>query len=323
MDTPQMRALVTGGAGFIGSHLVDRLCAAGHQVEVLDNLSTGCVGNLDAGRQNLELHRGSLLDRGLVERLVAACDAVFHLGAAVGVPYILADGLGGIRTNVEGTLYVVDACAAHKRPLVIASSSEVYGKPARLPMSELDDRVLGSTTVTRWSYATAKALGEHVAIEAAGQGLPICVLRYFNAYGPRLAKNGYASVVAAFIQRALAGEPLIVHGDGSQSRCFTFVGDTARATYAAIDAVGTHEAPVINVGTNIETTVLELAERIIRISSSRSRIQFVPYAEAFGKGFEDPPRRVPDISRAKALLRWEPEIDLDEGLRRTLAWWQP
>lgn len=312
-----MRILVTGGAGFIGSHLVDRLIADGHQVSVLDDLSTGRLENLAQGT----FQRGSLLDAALVARMVAASDATFHLAAAVGVPNILADALGGIRTNVEGTLNVLTACTEHQRPLVFTSSSEVYGKSARVPMRESDDRVLGATAITRWSYASSKALAEHAVIEAGRRGLPVCVLRYFNAYGPRLAKSGTSSVVASFIRSALAGEPLHVHGDGAQTRCFTFVADTARATAAAL-AAAAPDAPVINVGSTLEISMLELAERVVRLSGSKSPIVRVPYVEAFGKGFEDAPRRVPDIARAKLSLKWEPHVELDEGLARTIAWWR-
>jgi len=313
-----MRVLVTGGAGFIGSHLVDRLVADGHQVQVLDNLSTGRSENLQHAR--VSLHQGSLLDRSLVERLVEASDATFHLAAAVGVPNILADALAGIRSNVEGTLHVLAACAERGRPLVFASSSEVYGKSPRLPMREQDDRVLGATSITRWSYASSKALCEHAVLEAGRRGLPVCVLRYFNAYGPRLAKSGLASVVASFIRSALAGEPLMVHGDGAQTRCLTYVSDTARATAAALTAVDS--AQVINVGGALEISMLELAQRIVRLCASRSVITCVPYAQAYGSGFEDPPRRVPDNTRAKVSLHWEPQVDLDEGLARTIAWWR-
>lgn len=317
-----MRVLVTGGAGFIGSHLVDRLIGEGHEVSVLDNLSTGRRENLAPERSRLTFHHGSVLDRSLVERLVDASDAVVHLGAVVGVAHVLADALGAIRTNVEGTLHVLAACAARQRPLVFASSSEVYGKSPRLPMHELDDRVLGATATTRWSYSSSKALCEHAVLEMGKLGLPVCILRYFNAYGPRLAKSGFASVVAAFVRSALAGEPLLVHGDGSQTRCLTYVSDTARATAAALAVVDSSAAQVINIGGASEISMLELAERVVRLAGSRSTITCVPYERVFGAGFEDPPRRVPDTARAKARLAWEPRVELEEGLARTIAWWR-
>ena len=316
-----MRFLVTGGAGFIGSHLVERLSSEGHRVEVLDDLSTGTLKNLGPAQSSVAFHHGSILDRARVGELVAASDGVFHLAAAVGVPIVLADALGGIRTNVEGTMHIVAACTDHKRPLVFASSSEVYGKTASLPMCETDDRVLGATSVTRWSYSASKALDEHLVLEAGRSGLPVCIVRYFNAYGPRLARDCRGSVVAAFIRSALAGEPLVVHGDGSQTRCFTYVGDTARATAAAWAATRSLGAQVINVGSAFETTMLDLAQRIVRLTGSRSRIQRVPYSEVYGAGFEDIPRRVPDISRAMALLNWHPQVELDDGLQRTIDWW--
>jgi UDP-glucose 4-epimerase len=186
-------------------------------------------------------------------------------------------------------------------------------------MRESDDRVLGATSIARWSYASSKALSEHAVLEAGRLGLPVCVLRYFNAYGPRLARSGVSSVVAAFIRSALAGEPLRVHGDGVQTRCFTYVTDTARATAAALSAL---DGKVINVGAALEITMHELAERIVRLCASKSPIVCVPYEQAFGQGFEDPPRRVPDTTRAKQSLHWRPQIDLDEGLARTIAWWR-
>ncbi len=268
-----VRVLVTGGAGFIGSHLVDALCDEGADVTVLDNLTTGRDSNLD-GRARLV--QGSILDADLVDKEVEAADEVFHLAAAVGVRHIVDDPLGSLRTNTRGTEHVLDACARHRRQVLLASTSEVYGKAMHVPWREDDDRVLGSTDVARWSYSTAKALDEHLALAHAKAGLPVSIVRYFNSYGPRLDERGYGSVVAKFVGQALAGEPLTVHGDGSQTRCFTYVADTVRGTLLAARtpaAIGR----VFNVGSEVETTVAELAATIVELTGSSSVIEHVSY----------------------------------------------
>ena len=312
-----VRVLVTGGAGFIGSHLVDALCDEGADVTVLDNLTTGRDSNLD-GRARLV--QGSILDADLVDKEVEAVDEVFHLAAAVGVRHIVDDPLGSLRTNTRGTEHVLDACARHRRPVLLASTSEVYGKSIDVPWREDDDRVLGSTDVARWSYATAKALDEHLALAHAKAGLPVSIVRYFNSYGPRLDERGYGSVVAKFVRQALAGEPLTVHGDGAQTRCFTYVADTVRGTLLAARtpaAVGR----VFNIGSDDETSVADLAMAVIEMTGSSSVVERVSYEAVFGPGFEDPQRRRPDITRARTVLGWQPQVGLREGVERTLAWW--
>ena len=313
-----VRVLVTGGAGFIGSHLVDALCDEGAEVTVLDNLTTGRDTNLD-GRARLV--RGSILDADLVAKEVEVAEEVFHLAAAVGVPHIVDDPLAGLRTNIRGTEHVLDACAHSGRRVLLASTSEVYGKSPAVPWKEDDDRVLGSTAVPRWSYATAKAIDEHLAFAHADAGLPVTIVRFFNAYGPRLDERGYGSVVAKFMGQALAGQPLTVHGDGGQTRCFTYVADAVAGTLLAArspDAVGT----VFNLGTERETTIRELAELVISITGSSSTIATVPYETVYGERFEDAPRRRPDTTRARTVLSWQPQVELEDGLGRTLAWWQ-
>jgi nucleoside-diphosphate-sugar epimerase len=312
-----VRVLVTGGAGFIGSHLVDALCDEGADVTVLDNLTTGRDSNLD-GRPRLV--QGSILDADLVDKEVEAADEVFHLAAAVGVRHIVDDPLGSLRTNTRGSEHVLDACARHRRPVLLASTSEVYGKATNVPWREDDDRVLGSTDVARWSYSTAKALDEHLALAHAKAGLPVSIVRYFNSYGPRLDERGYGSVVAKFVRQALGGEPLTVHGDGSQTRCFTYVADTVRGTLLAARtpaAIGR----VFNIGTEVETSVEDLARMVIDLTGSRSVVEHVSYEAAYGPRFEDPQRRRPDITRAHTVLGWQPEVGLRDGLERTLAWW--
>jgi UDP-glucose 4-epimerase len=315
-----MRVLVTGGAGYIGSHVVDALCEAGHDVSVLDNLSTGKVANIAQRLDDIRLVNGSVLDADLVEDEVAAAQLVFHLAAAVGVRHIVDEPLGSLLTNARGTENVLTACFRHWRKVVVASTSEVYGKTTCVPMSEDDDRVLGPTTVHRWGYSTAKAFDEHLAFAYADKSLPVVIVRYFNSYGPRLDERGYGSVVANFLRQALAGQPLTVHGDGAQSRCFTYIDDTVRGTLLA-GFTPEAEGLVINLGSTEETSVRELAERIKAAVGSSSPIEPTSYKSYYGPGFEDTRRRVPDITRAREVLDWEPRVDLTEGLTRTIEWW--
>ena len=316
-----MRVLVTGGAGYIGSHLVDKLCDAGHEVSVLDNLSTGRIGNLAGRLDDIRLLNASILDQATVTAEVERAQLVFHLAAAVGVRHIVAAPLESLLVNTRGTENVLSACFRYWRPVVVASTSEVYGKTAKIPMQEDDDRVLGPTTVHRWSYSTAKAIDEHLAFAYSAHGLPVCIVRYFNSYGPRLDERGYGSVVANLLRQALSGAPLTIHGDGLQSRCFTYVDDTVLGTYLAgftPEAFG----HVINLGNPRETTIRELGELICARVGSTSTISYTPYEQYYGPGFEDTRRRVPDVTRARDLLGWEPKVSLEEGLTHTIDWWQ-
>lgn len=314
--------LVTGGAGFIGSHLVDRLRADGYEVTVLDDFSTGRRANL-ADREaddGVRVVEGSILDPKIVDELVTAHPLVFHLAAAVGVQNILADPIRSMLTNVRGTEHVFDAAMRSGSRVLLASTSEVYGKNPAVPFTETADRVLGPTSVQRWSYSTGKALDEHLALAYAERGLKVSIVRYFNSYGPRLDERGYGSVVARFIGQALAGRPLTVHGDGGQTRCFTFVTDTVDGTLRA----GTQVASlgrVYNIGVDREITLRELAELIVRLTASSSKIELVPYETAYpSSAFEDPRRRVPDIGRARTELGFAPSVTLEDGLARTIAW---
>lgn len=316
-----MRVLVTGGAGYIGSHLVDRLCAEGHDVTVLDNLKTGKARNLEDRFPEIRFINGSILDTGLVDREVERVDSVFHLAAAVGVRHIVDSPLETILTNTRGTDHVLASCFRYWRRVLVASTSEVYGHTAKIPMHEDDDRVLGPTTVHRWSYSTSKAIDEHLALAYHANGLPVVIVRYFNSYGPRLDPKGYGSVVANFLRQALAGEPLTVHGDGQQSRCFTYIDDTVSGTLLAgfsDKAIG----KVLNLGNPRETTVLELAEMIRSYVGSESPVAPTSYESYYGPGFADTRRRVPDVSRAAQILGWKPTVTLEEGLGRTYDWWK-
>jgi len=316
-----MRVLVTGGAGYIGSHLVDRLVALDHEVTVLDDLSTGNPANLAQNSKRIRFVENSILNDRLVDKLVRRAETVFHLAAGVGVGNIVKDPLGALRTNTRGAENVIEACVKHDRRLLLASTSEIYGKTSKMPMSEDDDRLLGSTTIPRWGYSTAKAIDEHLALAYTQHGLRMSVVRYFNSFGPRLDPRGYGSVVANLLRQALANEPLTVHGDGSQTRCFTYVDDTVEGTLkAGLDSRA--EGKIFNVGNDRETTINDLAALIIEMTGSHSTITRVSYEERYGKGFEDTKRRVPDVRRAEEVLGFRAAVALRDGLERTLRWWR-
>ncbi len=318
-----MRILVTGGAGFVGSNLVDVLMEQGHEITVIDNLSVGKASNIEHHLDSDRFHfvNDSILNVGTLERLVRQTDLIYHLAAVVGPKYVVEDPLGTIITNVRGTENLLELAFKYWVLSVIASSSEVYGKSTAVPLSEDDDRLLGPTTVGRWSYSDAKAIDEYFALAYAKKGLPIAVVRYFNAYGPRLDPRGYGSVIARFITQALRGEPLTVYDDGQQTRCFTYVTDTIEGTMraATLKQAAGH---VFNIGSNNEKTILELAQLIKQLTDSTSEIVHMPYEAAFGPTFEETRRRVPDVSRARDVLGFQAQTSLQEGLRRTLAWFQ-
>ncbi|HYM69394.1 MAG TPA: GDP-mannose 4,6-dehydratase [bacterium] len=316
-----MRVLVTGGAGFIGSHLVDRLMARGDDVCVLDHLSTGRIENVrhHLGRPHFTLVNDSILSRDVVNRLVESCDLVFHLAAAVGVWHIVENPLAAISVNVEGTENILRAAFRFWRKVVIASSSEVYGKSTKAPLSEDDDRVLGPTTISRWSYSSSKAIDEHFAYAYAARGLPVAILRFFNVYGPRIHENGYGTVVARFIHQALNGNPLTVHGDGRQTRCFCHVEDTVQGILRSSE-VAEAEGQVFNIGNDAEISMYDLALLIKNLARSDSEVRLVAYQDYYGQRFEDTPRRVPDLRKAQRVLGYRPAIALEDGLARTIEW---
>lgn len=314
-----MRALITGGAGFIGSHLAEALVAAGDSVTVIDDLSSGRLENLAAltGQAGFRFVQASILDGAVLEPLVAQSDVVFHLAAAVGVELVLRQPLRVIETNVLGTHRVLQAAARHGVKVLLASSSEVYGKASRVPLQEDDDRVLGPTTRGRWVYAETKALDEFLALGYAQEmGLPVVICRLFNTVGPRQSGR-YGMVVPRLVGQALRGEPITVYGDGRQTRCFCHVRDVVRALILLAGSPTT--GGVYNIGSQEEVTILALAERIKALSGSRSQIVLVPYEQAYGAGYEDTRRRLPDISRIRAAVGWQPELRLDDILRDVIA----
>lgn len=318
-----MHVLVTGGAGFIGSHLVERLLAEGHTVTVLDDFSGGRPENLAAvlDHPRLRLLRGDVTDPHILSAALDGIDTVFHLAAVVGVPRVLADPLRTLQVNVLGTERVLAACAQRGLPICLASSSEVYGKGVRWPAAEDDDLRLGPPTSPRWAYAVSKLLDEHLALAWARHGLPVRIVRYFNVYGPRADPAGYGYVIARFMDQALRGEPLTVYGDGRQTRSFIYVSDAVEGTLRA----GTHPAAVgkiFNIGRAEEISIRELAGKVRAITGRPVPIRFVPLPEAYGPGFKDPPRRVPDVRQARTLLGFEARVTLEEGLKRTWEWWR-
>lgn len=310
-----MRVLITGGAGFIGSHLAEALLDAGTEVQVLDNLSTGSIENIRhlKGRSGFHYHIDSVDNEPLLAELIDAADVVFHFAAAVGVKLIVEQPVHTIETNVHGTEVVLKHANKKKKLVVVASTSEVYGKSNNVPFRETSDLVLGPTTKHRWAYACSKAIDEFLALAYwKERKLPVIIVRFFNTVGPRQTGQ-YGMVIPNFVRQALAGEPVTVFGDGTQSRSFTHVADVVRALTALVReprAVG----EVINIGNTEEVTIQELADRVIKLTGSSSRVKLVPYDEAYESGFEDMPRRLPDLAKIRAMIGYEPRHTLDDIL---------
>ena len=316
-----MRFLITGGAGFIGSHLTDALLAAGHEVTVLDDLSTGRFENIEplVGRPGFRFAIDAIANAVVLDRLVSECQVIIHLAAAVGVQLIVEHPVHTIETNVMGTEAVLQAAARYRAKVLIASTSEVYGKGSRVPFQEDDDVVLGPTNKSRWAYAASKMVDEFLALAYYRErDLPVIVARLFNTVGPRQTGR-YGMVIPRFLTQALRGQPITVYGDGAQSRCFCDVSDVVVALLGLAlhpDAIGR----VYNVGSSEEVTILELAHRVKTVTHSASPIQLIPYDQAYAPGFEDMRRRVPDTTRVRKLLGWDPCVPLDEILGRVAAY---
>jgi nucleoside-diphosphate-sugar epimerase len=316
-----MKALITGGAGFVGSHLAEALVARGDEVYVLDNLSTGSIENIEHLKPERSFHYAidSVTNEPVAAELIDRVDVVFHMAAAVGVRLIVESPVNTIETNVHGTEMVLKLANKKKKKVIVASTSEVYGKSNQVPFHEDADLVMGATSKGRWSYACSKAIDEFLALAYwKEKHLPVVVVRLFNTVGPRQTGR-YGMVIPNFVKQALLGHPITVFGDGRQSRCFTYVGDVVRAIVRLAEqdaAVG----EVFNVGNDQEeVSILELAERVKTRTRSKSEIVLVPYDQAYEEGFEDMPRRVPELAKLRALIGYEPEVQLDEILDRVIA----
>jgi UDP-glucose 4-epimerase len=315
-----VRYLITGGAGFIGSHLAEALIERGDDVVALDNLATGREDNLSALRDHpsFRLVLGSILDELLVDELVDESDVVVHLGAAVGVRLIVEQPYKSLRTNIRGTEIVLDAAHRHRKKVFIASTSEVYGK-ASGKMHELADRVLGPPSVARWSYSASKAVDEHLALAYwRERQIPIVIARFFNTVGPRQT-GAYGMVVPRLVAQALLDRPLTIYGDGKQTRCFCDVEDVVRAVMGLLDEPSA-TGDVFNVGSEEEVSILELAERIGEATGSKSEPTFISYEEVYGDQYEDMLRRVPDTSKIQGALGWTPRHDLNAIIKRTIGY---
>lgn len=309
-----MKYLITGGAGFIGSHLAESLIARGDQVIVLDNLSTGSEKNLAGIFKSIKFVDGNILNHLLVDELVKECDFIIHLAASLGVFKIVNKSLESIKVNVQGTELVLEACEKYRKPVLIASTSEIYGKNDKQFLNEKDDRIVGHPLISRWSYSEAKAVDESLAyFYYLESKLPIRIVRFFNTVGPRQVGN-YGMVVPRFIGAALKNEPLAVYGSGDQIRCFCHVADAVRAIILIIDSEKSI-GEVFNVGNDQQISIFDLAKKVIETLGSKSIIELIPYDKAYPDGFEDIQRRVPDISKIRRVLGWSPELDLDQIIR--------
>lgn len=318
-----MKALVTGGAGFIGSHLCDELLNRGHEVTVLDDLSTGRFENVHHLEANSRFRVliDTVLNERLVEELTKGCDTVFHLAAAVGVKLIVEQPVRTIMTNIRGTEVVLSNASRYRRRVLVASTSEVYGKSDRPTFNENDDRVMGPTSANRWSYATTKAVDEFLALAYwRERGLPAVIARLFNIVGPRQTGR-YGMVIPRFVEQALRNEPLTVYADGQQARCFGYVGDIVPALIDLVEcprAVG----EIFNLGSTEEISIEKLAHKVIALCESDSTVKHVPYEEVYGEGFEDMHRRVPDISKVGRYIDYAPKSDLDQTIQTVIDYFR-
>jgi UDP-glucose 4-epimerase len=316
-----MKALVTGGSGFIGSHLVDRLLSRGDEVLVLDVRPWDDQNYLWPHRDCPAFHyfADALENSGLIQYLVRESDTIYHLAAAVGLNNIIGELLNVIDVNVQGTRNVLDAAGRFGRRVLFASTSEIAGKSAELPFREDGIRVLGPTTIDRWVYSETKALGEYMCLGFARAGLPISIVRLFNVYGPRLDREGSGRVVTRFARQIMRGERVTVIGDGSQTRCFTYVSDIVTGILAAAES---HDAlgQVFNLGSEVETSVLELVQLVAHALGRTADVEHVALDQVYGPGYEDIPRRVPDVTRAKTVLGFKASTSLRDGLAETVAW---
>jgi UDP-glucose 4-epimerase len=321
-----VKNLITGGAGFIGSHLAEELLRRGEEVTIVDNLSTGSMANVDHLRSSpkFSCHVDTIMNEDLMKRLIRGADTVYHMAAAVGVKYIIDNPLESLQTNVRGTEVILDlANKIGKKKVVLASTSEIYGKDraGKHRFAEDDDRVLGSTTISRWSYSCAKAMDEFLALAYwREKKLPVVIVRFFNTIGPRQTGT-YGMVVPRFVKHALLKQPITVYGDGKQTRSFGYVADVVKAV-ADLSVCKKAVGEIFNIGNPNPITILELAEKVKRLTKSDSPIIHVPYEKAYEKGFEDMRHREPDITKIKNYIGYQPKVDLDEALKAIVEYFK-
>ncbi len=318
-----MKILITGGAGFIGSHLAELLLKNGDEVFVIDNLSTGKLKNIEHLKNHPKFHYKieSILNKDILEEDIKQVDQIYHLAAAVGVKYIIDNPLLSLRTNIVGTEYVLELANKYKVKTLIVSTSEIYGKSDKIPFKEEDDRVLGSTHISRWGYSTSKAVDEFLGLAYYREKkLPVVIVRCFNTVGPRQTGQ-YGMVIPKFVKNALLGHPITVFGDGKQSRCFTDVDDV---THAMVKLMETKKAEgqIFNVGNDDEIEILALAEKIKEMTNSESKIEFVKYEDAFETGFEDMRRRYPDLTKIREYIGYQPKYELEDILKRVIEFYE-
>ncbi|MBL7149979.1 MAG: GDP-mannose 4,6-dehydratase [Candidatus Cloacimonetes bacterium] len=318
-----MKILITGGAGFIGSHLAEKLLKEGHTVSVIDNLSTGKYSNIIhlVKEQNFSYTIDSILNRDVLRNMVITCDQIYHMAAAVGVKYIIDNPLLSLQTNIGGTENVLEFANKYKKKVLLASTSEIYGKSNTVPFKEEDDRLLGSTHITRWSYSASKAIDEFLALAYYREKkLPVVIVRCFNTVGPRQTGQ-YGMVIPKFVRNALLNHPITIFGDGKQSRCF---GDVADITDGMIKLMNTKKAEgqIFNIGTDEEITIEALAQKIKKMTGSRSKIEFIKYEDAYEEGFEDMRHRKPDLAKIKEYIDYKPKFNLGQILERIIAYFE-
>ncbi|MBW6516099.1 MAG: GDP-mannose 4,6-dehydratase [Candidatus Cloacimonetes bacterium] len=318
-----MRILITGGAGFIGSHLAEKLLKQGHTVSVLDNLSTGKLSNIShlKGNSNFIYTIDTILHRKILEQLIKNCDQVFHLAAAVGVKYIIDNPLLSLQTNIIGTENVLELANKYKKKVLVTSTSEIYGKSEKVPFKEEDDRLLGSTHISRWSYSSSKAIDEFLALAYYREKkLPVVIVRCFNTVGPRQSSQ-YGMVLPKFVKNALLDHPLTIYGDGKQSRCFADVEDVVNGIIKLMSEKKA-EGQIFNIGSTEEITIEELAQKIKKMTGSKSKIEYIKYDDAYEEGFEDMRRRVPDLTKIKEMIAYEPKHKLKDILNRVIKYYE-
>lgn len=318
-----MKILITGGAGFIGSHLAEKLLKSGNEISVIDNLSTGKYSNIIhlIKKPEFKYKIDSILNRDILNDLIREADQIYHMAAAVGVKYIIDNPLLSLRTNIVGTENILEFANKYKKKVLIASTSEIYGKSDKIPFKEEDDRLLGSTHISRWSYSSAKAIDEFLALAYFREKkLPVVIVRCFNTVGPRQTGQ-YGMVIPKFVHNALLNHPLTIFGDGKQSRCFCDVDDV---TDGMIKLMNNKEAEgeIFNIGNDKEITIEDLAKKIKKMTGSKSKIEHIRYEDAYEEGFEDMYHRKPDLTKINKLIGFEPKYNLDQILQRTIAYFE-